>query len=79
MTRLTALEISLRHRACAQPGCAICLEKPMGTIAQYLQHIGFQVMDFSEDHKTGFAFVEVVEDAHTCSRILNAADNNGAH
>ena len=77
MSRLTALEISMRHRPCARPGCAICCEEPMGTVAQYLNQIGFHVRNFSEDHKTSFAFVEVVEDENTCSQLLNGISSHG--
>lgn len=71
MSRLTAIEISLRHRVCSQPDCAICSDKSMGAVAHYLNQIGFHVRDFSEDHKTSFAYVEVVEDEETCSCLLN--------
>ncbi|MBA4147970.1 MAG: hypothetical protein H0X66_07615 [Verrucomicrobia bacterium] len=70
MSRLTALEISLRHGVCSSPGCAICAELPMENVAGYLNQIGFHVRDYSDDHKTAFGFVEVLEDEETCSRLL---------
>ncbi len=71
MSRLSALELSIRHRACSRPGCAICSDLPMGKVASYLNQIGFHVRDYGEDHKEAFAFVDVIEDDETCSRLLH--------
>lgn len=71
MTRLTPMEITIRHGICDLPGCLICGGENFADILAGVKNVGLTVDGFSSGSECAFPFIAVKEDETTCSQKLN--------
>ena len=73
MTRLTPLELQIRHRPCRYSDCPICEEGGViDEVARQLTSLGFHVTNVAAEMKQSFASIEVEESETDCARLLRS-------
>ena len=72
MTRLTPLELQIRHRPCRYSDCPICDERSIEEVAGQLTSLGFGVRNVADETKQSFASIEVEESETDCTTLLRS-------